>query len=42
MAQINLQNRNRQRGQTSACRGGGGVGDGRTGSLGQVDANYYI
>ena len=28
--------------QTCGCQGRGGVGEGWTGSLGLVDANYYI
>ena len=32
----------RHREQTSGCQGGGGIGEGRIGSLGLADANYYI
>ena len=32
----------RHREQTYDCQGRGGVGEGRTGNLGSVDANYYI
>ena len=32
----------RHREQTGGCQGGRGVGEGRTGSLGLVDANYSI
>ena len=32
----------RHREQTCGFRGGGGEGVGRTGSLGLVDANYFI
>ena len=32
----------RRREQTCGCQGGGGEGEGWTGSLGLVDANYYI
>ena len=33
----------RYRKQTCGCQGmGGGVGEGKTGSLGLTDANYYI
>ena len=28
--------------QTCGCQGGWGVGQGRVGSLGLADANYYI
>ena len=46
MAQINLSTKQkqtpRQREQTCAYQGGGGKGEGGTGSLGLVDANYYI
>ena len=46
MAQVNLPMKQKQthrhREQTCGCQGGGWVGDGWTGSLGLVDANYYI
>ena len=49
MAQMNLftkQNTHRHRGQTCGCQEGVGEGvgegEGCTGSLGLVDANYYI
>ena len=32
----------KQREQTCSCQGGGEEGEGQTGSLGLVDANYYI
>ena len=32
----------RHREQTYSCPGGGGVGEGWTGSLGLADANYYV
>ena len=32
----------RHRDQTCGCQGGGSMGEGWTGSLGLVDANYYI
>ena len=32
----------RHREQTCGCQGGGREGEGRTGYLGLVDANYYI
>ena len=32
----------RHRDQTCGCQGGGEEGEGCTGSLGLVDANYYI
>ena len=32
----------RHREQTYGCRGGGGMGEGWTGSLGLLDAIYYI
>ena len=44
MAQMNLSKKqtHRHREQTSGCQGGGGEGERWTGSLGLVDANYYI
>ena len=44
MAQMNLSTKQKQihrhRAQTCGCQGGGG--EGWTGSLGLVDANYFI
>ena len=46
MTQINLSTKQKQtlrhREQTCGCQRGGGVGEGRIGSLGLADANYYI
>ena len=44
MAQINLSTKQKQthREQTCGFQGGGGEGEGRTGSLELADANYYI
>ena len=46
MAQINQSTKQKQthrhREQTCGCQGGGEKGEGWTGSLGLVDANYYI
>ena len=43
---MNLSTRQKQayrhRGQTCGCQGGRRVGEGRTGSLGLADANYYM
>ena len=32
----------RHREQTCGCQGGGGVGEGRAGSVALADVNYYI
>ena len=32
----------RHREQTNGCQGVGGVGEGKTGSLGLADVNYHI
>ena len=32
----------RRREETHCCQGGGGEGEGWTGSVGLVDANYYM
>ena len=37
-----LQNRNRLTEETWGCQGKGKVSEGRTGTLGLVDTNYYI
>ena len=46
MAQINLSMKQKQTQsyieQTSGCQRGGGVQEGWTGTLGLVDADYYI
>ena len=46
MAQMNVsttqKETHRHREQTCGCQGGGGKGEGWTGSLGLVDANCYI
>ena len=46
MTQINLSTKQKQthrrREQICGCQGGGGEGEGWTGSWGLVDANYYI
>ena len=46
MTQMNLSMKQKQthryREQTCFCQGGGEVGDGRIGSLGLADTNYYI
>ena len=46
MAQMNLSTKHKQtdvyREQTCGCQGGEGEGEGKTGSLGLVDADYYI
>ena len=46
MAQMNLSTKQKQthryREQTCGCQGGLGEGEGWTGSLWLVDANYYI
>ena len=44
MTQMNLSTKqtHRHREQTCGCQGGGRVGEGWVGSLGLVDANYYI
>ena len=46
MTQINLSVNQKQnhghREQTGGCQGGGGVAEGRSGSLGLADANWYI
>ena len=44
--QMNLSTKQKQthrhREQTCGCQGGTGVGEGRAGSVGLADANYYI
>ena len=46
MAQMDLSTRQKQthrhREQTCGCQGVGGGGEGKIGSLGLADANYYI
>ena len=46
MIQMNLPTKQKQthrhREQTCVCQGGGGAEEGWAGSLGLVDANYYI
>ena len=46
MAQMNISVKQKQTyrygEQTCGCQGGEGVGEGRTGSFGLTDANYYI
>ena len=46
MTQMNLSTKQKQthrhKEQTCGCQGGGQVAEGRTGSLGLADANYYI
>ena len=39
---MNLSMKQTHREQTCGCQGGGGQEEGRTGSLGFIDANYYI
>ena len=46
MIQIDISTKQKQthryREQTCGCQGGGEVGEGRKGSLGLAEANYYI
>ena len=46
MTQINISTKQKQtqrhKEQTCGCQGGGQVGEGRIGSLGLAEANYYI
>ena len=44
MTQMNLSMKqtHKHREQTGGCQRGKGLGEGRTGSLGLADANYYI
>ena len=46
MAQMNLSTKqeqtHRHREQTCGCKGAEGWGEGKTGSLGLADVNYYI
>ena len=46
MTQMNLSMKQKQtqrhREQTCDCQGGGRVGEGQSGSVGLVDANYYV
>ena len=39
---LSMKQTHRHREQNCDCQGEGGVGEGWTGSLGLVDANYYI
>ena len=39
---LSMKQTHRHREQTCGCQGGGGVGKGRTGSLGLADANRII